>query len=78
MSLGFVSSRFFAPHPPRRCGGGVAKQYRTVLQEPRFGGSFCPDLWRSVPCNTHACPQVCGVGEWSDWSECSVRYECES
>jgi len=37
------------------CGGGQATQTRVVLNPSAHGGTPCPVLTQSVPCNTHAC-----------------------
>merc|ERR1711939_139742 len=37
------------------CDGGVMKRERSVVRQPRNGGSQCPDLSNEVECNTDSC-----------------------
>ena len=53
------------------CGGGYKTRTRPVLQEPLYGGEPCPVTAMNLSCNTHACPQDCVVGNWSEWGNCS-------
>jgi Spondin-like TSP1 domain len=54
------------------CGGGTKTQTRTVTKAAANGGTACPVLSQSVPCNTQACPVDCQVSGWSGWSGCSA------
>lgn len=38
------------------CGGGLLTEGRQVLQGPTGGGDGCPNLSRTVMCNTQECP----------------------
>ena len=57
----------------RPCRGGTQERTRSVTTEPQWGGSRCPELTESRPCNTHRCPDEvdCVVGKWSEWSPCT-------
>ena len=48
----------------KSCGDGSQRRSRSQT-EPRFGGVACPHYTETRPCNTHACPQDCGVGSWT-------------
>jgi len=56
----------------RSCGGGSQTQTRVVLTQAAHGGSACPALRQTQPCNTHNCPVHCDVSGWSSWSACSA------
>lgn len=51
------------------CGGGVQIQTRSIITEPKNGGTPCPALTNVVLCNKQTCD--CEVSDWSTWSECS-------
>jgi len=53
------------------CGGGTKKQSLSVVSPAAYGGT-CPDLTRSVDCNTQNCPVDCVVGPWTDIMPCNV------
>ena len=54
------------------CGGGVQTRTRTVSTQSKNGGSNCPSLIDTQPCNTTVpCPINCVVSDWSDWGVCS-------
>jgi hypothetical protein len=55
----------------RLCGSGTQVRRRKVDIPPRFGGSECPSLVESTPCNIQRCPLDCKVSSWSSWSPCS-------
>jgi hypothetical protein len=57
------------------CGGGVASQSRTVLEQPfnlQYGALACPNLINTVACNTFPCPIDCQVSDWGPFSACSA------
>eukprot|EP01012_Entosiphon_sulcatum_P049575 TRINITY_DN6820_c0_g1_i6.p1 TRINITY_DN6820_c0_g1~~TRINITY_DN6820_c0_g1_i6.p1 ORF type:complete len:7637 (+),score=112.47 TRINITY_DN6820_c0_g1_i6:5459-28369(+) len=55
------------------CGTGEQKRTRTIQIQAAFGGLACPDLLVDVrPCNTQECPVNCVLGQWGEWSACSV------
>jgi sugar lactone lactonase YvrE len=52
----------------KTCGGGTQQETRAITTYPSNGGSSCPILSQSVPCNPQSCAVNCVV---SDWSSCS-------
>lgn len=54
-----------------KCGGGVRKRQRTVLQSPLNGGSACGELVESEKCNTDPCPVDCVLNNYGPWGNCS-------
>eukprot|EP01060_Flectonema_neradi_P009550 TRINITY_DN167_c0_g1_i1.p2 TRINITY_DN167_c0_g1~~TRINITY_DN167_c0_g1_i1.p2 ORF type:complete len:582 (+),score=135.94 TRINITY_DN167_c0_g1_i1:1589-3334(+) len=54
------------------CGTGIRARTRTVLVDPQFGGTSCPQLIEQEVCNTHVCDVDCQVSEWGDWSACDA------
>uniref|UniRef100_A0A6C0CT81 Spondin-like TSP1 domain-containing protein n=1 Tax=viral metagenome TaxID=1070528 RepID=A0A6C0CT81_9ZZZZ len=54
------------------CGGGTKTQSMTVVIPAAYGGTPCPTLTQTIPCNTQKCPVDCVTGTWSDSSECSL------
>ena len=54
------------------CGGGVQVRRRSVVHLPRFGGSVCPALLDTRPCNMVRCKQDCTVASFDPWSRCTV------
>jgi hypothetical protein len=55
------------------CGGGIQTRTRTVMTEPQYGGTPCPPLTETQPCNEQPCSEDCIVSEWSAWSVCSAE-----
>jgi len=54
------------------CGGGLQTQNATIIQQPAYGGSMCPDnLTRTQTCNTNVCPPIDCIVDYGDWSVCS-------
>ena len=47
------------------CGGGTQTKNRMITTEAANGGTQCPTLTDSQPCNTQACPVNCAVSSWS-------------
>ena len=56
-----------------KCGGGNQNRTRKIIKEPNYGGETCPPLSDTQECNTQPCPINCEVGDWSQWSDCSVK-----
>jgi len=54
------------------CGGGTQTRSRTVTTLPANGGTACPTLSESQPCNQQGCPVNCVMNQWSDWGVCSA------
>jgi Spondin-like TSP1 domain len=54
-----------------QCGPGTQTRTRTVVTPPAHGGTACPALADTQPCNVKPCPVDCKVSGWSDWSACS-------
>ena len=62
------------------CGDGTRNQTRTTETEPAHGGVEC-DIEASTnsihlkeeSCFLKPCPIACEVGDWADWSPCSVE-----
>ena len=52
------------------CGGGSQLRTRTVAKQPLNGGTACPMLQESQPCNSQACPIDCKESAWSEWGPC--------
>lgn len=53
------------------CGGGGKLRFRSVTQEPLYGGAPCPSLIDDAPCNGHPCPVDCEWSAWTAWGACS-------
>jgi len=54
------------------CGSGYQRRTREVFTRMANGGLACPDtLEETDPCNEHACPVDCVLGEW-------VEGECDA
>ncbi|XP_078617556.1 complement component C8 alpha chain-like [Branchiostoma floridae x Branchiostoma japonicum] len=60
------------------CGGGTHTRSRTVVVPAAHGGTPCPALQDSQPCNTITCPVDCQVGEFGDWSVCDPCLHTQS
>eukprot|EP00058_Branchiostoma_floridae_P013613 XP_002599101.1 hypothetical protein BRAFLDRAFT_81766 [Branchiostoma floridae] len=60
------------------CGGGTHTRTRTVIVPAAHGGTPCPALQDSQPCNTITCPVDCQVGEFGDWSVCDPCLNTQS
>jgi hypothetical protein len=56
----------------KTCGGGTMTKTRTVITPAANGGTACPPLTQTDPCNTQECPVDCEVSGWSDFSACSL------
>lgn len=54
------------------CGGGAMRLTRSVVTHP-VGGSKCPMLAATKPCNEDKCPIDCRLRDWQGWSECSAK-----
>jgi len=57
------------------CNGGTYTHTRNVTTIPQYGGTNCPALSETTPCNDIPCapPGVkvdCSVSQWSGWSIC--------
>lgn len=56
----------------KTCGGGTMTKTRTVVTPASNGGTACPVLTQTDPCNTQECPVDCEVSGWSSFSACSL------
>ena len=56
----------------RSCGTGLQTATRDVTQEPRHGGTICPDLYQFRRCATTPCPVDCKMSPFGDWSTCTA------
>merc|ERR1719428_2354023 len=54
------------------CEGGAQGRTRSVLVQPKNGGTACNTAAESRPCNTGSCDRNCKLKKWSQWSPCSV------
>merc|ERR1719238_2183915 len=54
------------------CGGGAQSRTRSILVQPKNGGSSCNTAAESRPCNTGSCDRNCRLKKWTQWSPCSV------
>jgi hypothetical protein len=54
------------------CGGGVTKRTRPINVNVAFGGAECDSGEQIESCNVDACPVDCVVGDWTEWSACTV------
>lgn len=57
---------------PTTCGGGEKVRTRQVLSLPSNGGKECEHTVEREACNIQGCPTDCVVGDWTEWSTCSV------
>ena len=58
-----------------RCGGGVHKRTRTVVQQPSTRGRPCPEAQffaETRDCNEQRCGAVACKVTWRSWTPCSV------
>ena len=53
------------------CGGGVQERRRSVVALPSSGGSVCPALLDTRPCNMLRCKQDCLMASFGPWGTCS-------
>ncbi|XP_066284403.1 complement component C6-like [Branchiostoma lanceolatum] len=60
------------------CGGGTHTRTRTVIVPAAHGGTPCPGLQDTQPCNTVTCPVDCQVGRFGDWSVCDPCLKTQS
>merc|ERR1719421_2494774 len=54
------------------CEGGSQSRTRSVLMQPKNGGTACNTAAESRPCNTGSCDRNCRLKKWSQWAPCSV------
>jgi len=54
------------------CEGGVRSKTRSIITEPRDGGTTCNTVEETEPCNSMSCDRDCSIGSWTSWSPCSV------
>ncbi|XP_078494013.1 spondin-1-like, partial [Ciona intestinalis] len=54
------------------CGGGRKTRTREIITRPQHGGTRCPALTDTQPCNNNKCPIDCKVGPWSKFGRCSA------
>mmetsp|Transcript_37357 Transcript_37357/g.79266 ORF Transcript_37357/g.79266 Transcript_37357/m.79266 type:complete len:754 (-) Transcript_37357:39-2300(-) len=54
------------------CDGGFQERRRNITTQPQGDGVPCGNLVSSRPCNSRACERDCILGDWSDWSTCSM------
>lgn len=55
------------------CGMGMQERSRTVVVPSQHGGASCGNLTESRECDSGiVCSQNCSLGNWSEWSICSV------
>ena len=48
------------------CGGGTQLMERKGDKQATGTGIPCPDIYKTVSCNTHLCPVDC-IGYWGEW-----------
>lgn len=54
------------------CGDGLWRRERTITQPSEFGGASCPALVEEGVCHLRDCPALCQVGDWTEWTNCTV------
>ena len=57
-----------------KCGGKDLKGQlfkRSILRQPKYKGTKCPNLTENRDCNTHPCPIDCKLSEWKNEGSCS-------
>jgi len=54
------------------CEGGAQSRTRSILVQPKNGGSACNTVQETRPCNTGSCDRNCKLTGWTSWSPCSV------
>ena len=52
--------------------GGTMLRSRKVTSFPSPTGLPCPILNETKTCNTHTCARDCVIGNWTEWSACSL------
>lgn len=57
----------------RTCGGGIRSRQRTVRKRPAHGGLACSLAAEREECGIGSCDSDCELGEWTQWSPCSVK-----
>jgi len=55
----------------KNCGGGSQTRTRTITKPAANGGTACPVLTETQPCNIQACPVDCVTSDWGAWDTCS-------
>jgi hypothetical protein len=53
------------------CGGGTQTRTRAILSPAANGGTACPVVSQTQPCQTTACPVDCLVNAWTAYGPCS-------
>eukprot|EP00917_Polyrhabdina_sp_WS-2016_P010327 GHVP01022791.1.p1 GENE.GHVP01022791.1~~GHVP01022791.1.p1 ORF type:complete len:2740 (+),score=457.13 GHVP01022791.1:18-8237(+) len=53
-----------------KCGTGLEKRTRQIIQEPLFNAPPCGELEQTRPCQRPLCTTDCVVSEWSEWEIC--------
>ena len=54
----------------KTCGGGTQSRTRSIVTQSANGGTSCPSLTDTQPCNTQPCATDCVLTDWSAWSTC--------
>jgi hypothetical protein len=54
-----------------KCGDGVIKRNRNIVQQSQNGGIGCGSLSESKTCNLNPCPVDCHVNYMSPWYNCT-------
>lgn len=55
----------------KECEGGVRSRTRSVVIEPKNGGTSCDVTSESKPCHTGSCDRDCRLHKWTKFSPCS-------
>jgi len=56
----------------KSCGGGEQQRSRAAGTPAQYGGKQCTALSEKRACAASDCPVDCAVGDWGEWTSCSL------